>query len=101
VLSGREAVRPERRTTLNLVRTAHPKEYIETEISAAIYKRIADIAKDSDYDECQGTRGRFGHCPLRGKLLDYALPRPPPNGAGASIDRRATNWRSSSRRYSG
>jgi transcription-repair coupling factor (superfamily II helicase) len=88
-----EAVRPERRTTLNLGQDVRiPKEYIETEnLRLRIYKRIADIAKDSDYDEVRKElEDRFGPLPASvGNLLDYALLKAAAERLlVASIDRR-------------
>jgi len=88
-----EAVRPERRTTLNLGQDVRiPKEYIESEnLRLRIYKRIADITKDSDYEEVRKElEDRFGPLPSSvGNLLDYALLKAAAERLlVASIDRR-------------
>jgi transcription-repair coupling factor (superfamily II helicase) len=88
-----EAVRPERRTTLNLgLDIRIPRDFIESEnLRLRIYKRIAGISTDEEREEVRKElQDRFG--PLPGSvqnLLDYAVLKGLAERlAVASIDRR-------------
>jgi transcription-repair coupling factor (superfamily II helicase) len=88
-----EAVRPERRTTLNLgLDIRIPREFIESEnLRLRIYKRIAGISTDEEREEVRKElEDRFGPLPSSVRnLLDYAVLKGLAERlAVASIDRR-------------